>query len=226
MSTASAGAHRASALSPANANAAAHAHAANSASLAAGAGPGSAAYAGRGRASDGGCGDLASAPLGDAMSLKDEQLRTLDRDNFYYKQTNRELKRKLRELVATSEAERTTMETERDAARSKCADGFRTHRDAWCRLLCWPSPCCVVARRCGCSRERATQSCRSLAAGPAAAVPLAPPRLRPALVAYPHRLTHPPFCPSSPARPSTGFTDQPTNHKAIRARTARSLAHR
>ena len=34
------------------------------------------------------------------VATQQEQIRTLDKDNYYYKNTNRELKRKLRELLA------------------------------------------------------------------------------------------------------------------------------
>eukprot|EP00898_Chlorokybus_atmophyticus_P004331 jgi/Chlat1/489/Chrsp103S01091 len=47
-----------------------------------------------------------TAELQQTLQFKEEQIRILDKDNFYYKQTNRELKRKLRELMAAADSER------------------------------------------------------------------------------------------------------------------------
>mmetsp|Transcript_21757 Transcript_21757/g.51778 ORF Transcript_21757/g.51778 Transcript_21757/m.51778 type:complete len:640 (+) Transcript_21757:262-2181(+) len=44
----------------------------------------------------------------------EEQVSLMDKDNFYYKHSNKELKRKLRELVAASEHERYELEAARD----------------------------------------------------------------------------------------------------------------
>ena len=41
-----------------------------------------------------------SQTLKGLVATQQEQIRTLDKDNYYYKNTNRELKRKLRELLA------------------------------------------------------------------------------------------------------------------------------
>lgn len=46
-----------------------------------------------------------SAEMRKLIQLKDQQIQALDRDNYYYKQTNRELKRRLREMVNTSETD-------------------------------------------------------------------------------------------------------------------------
>eukprot|EP00164_Ancoracysta_twista_P004754 GFYU01006438.1.p1 GENE.GFYU01006438.1~~GFYU01006438.1.p1 ORF type:complete len:1605 (-),score=614.63 GFYU01006438.1:18-4832(-) len=48
-----------------------------------------------------------------ALLERDEHIAILEKDNFYYKQTNRDLKRKLREVVAANESDRHAMEKER-----------------------------------------------------------------------------------------------------------------
>jgi hypothetical protein len=39
------------------------------------------------------------------LDIKEQQISALDKDNFYYKQANRELKRRLRDLLTTTEGE-------------------------------------------------------------------------------------------------------------------------
>lgn len=43
--------------------------------------------------------------LAEILALKEQQVQALDKDNFYYKQANRELKRRLRDLLTTSDAD-------------------------------------------------------------------------------------------------------------------------
>lgn len=49
------------------------------------------------------------------MLLKEEQVSILSKDNFYYKQTNRELKLKLRELKSLSDSEKLELVREKTA---------------------------------------------------------------------------------------------------------------
>ena len=44
------------------------------------------------------------------IGMQQEQIQLLDKDNFYYKETNREIKRKLRELLANVDQDKVEME--------------------------------------------------------------------------------------------------------------------
>ena len=57
--------------------------------------------------------------IGELSKLRDARINAVEKDNVFYKQTNRELKRKLRSMLNATEAERAAFEVEREAMRNR-----------------------------------------------------------------------------------------------------------